>query len=95
MCQGITSFRCEASIAIGNGETVDLAIIGKNKRIAVEIETGKSDAIHNIRKCLDAGFEVVSMATSEETLERIKSRLVEFSEAELQRTRTQMIKRNW
>ena len=56
---------------IGNGETVDLAIIGKSKKIAVEIETGKSDAIRNIRKCLDAGFEVVSMATNSDALRKI------------------------
>ncbi|MFC1713554.1 ATP-binding protein [Candidatus Poribacteria bacterium] len=57
---------------IGNGETVDLAIIGKSKKIAVEIETGKSDAIRNIRKCLDAGFEVVSVATNSDALRKIK-----------------------
>jgi len=72
---------------IGNGETVDLAIIGKNKKIAVEIETGKSDAIHNIRKCLDAGFEVVSLAVNRKTMESIRSKLQCFSEDELSKIR--------
>ena len=44
------------------------------KRIAFEVETGKSDAAGNVRKCLDAGImEVVVVGTSEEsrrTLER-------------------------
>ena len=35
------------------------------KQIAFEIETGKSDAIANVRKCLDAGLNrVVVVATS-------------------------------
>jgi hypothetical protein len=76
---------------IGNGETVDLAIIGKNKKIAIEIETGKSDAIHNIRKCLDAGFEVVSLTTNEEALERIKTGLDAFTEKERRNARVKCI----
>lgn len=38
---------------------VDVVANFNGKRIAVEIETGKSDAIKNIRKCLDAGFDMV------------------------------------
>lgn len=72
---------------IGNGETVDLAIITKSKKIAVEIETGKSDAIHNIRKCLDAGFEVVSLAVNEKVLESIKTSLGHFTEDEIKKIR--------
>ena len=64
-------YKVKEEYPIGNGETVDLAIIGKTKKIAVEIETGKSDAIKNIRKCLDAGFEVVSMATNSDALRKI------------------------
>ena len=65
-------YKVKEEFPIGNGETVDLAIIGKNKKIAVEIETGKSDAIRNIQKCLDAGFEVASMATNSDTLSKVK-----------------------
>ncbi|ABW68947.1 hypothetical protein [Desulfosudis oleivorans] len=36
------------------------------KSIAVEIETGKSDFMHNIQRAIDAGFdEVVCVATNE------------------------------
>ena len=38
-----------------------MAIVGK--KIVVEIETGKSDTIRNIRKCLRAGWRVVSLYT--------------------------------
>ena len=71
---------------IGKGESVDLAIIG-NKKIAIEIETGKSDAIGNIRKCLRTGFEVVSIATNQTTLEKLTSDIRNFPEDERKRIR--------
>lgn len=77
---------------IGNGETIDLAIIGKNNKIAIEIETGKSDAIHNIRKCLDAGFEVVSLATNDQILGKIKSMLCIFTEDECRKIMAKIVK---
>ncbi len=77
-------YHVEEEYPIGNGETVDL-VIGKN--VAVEIETGKSDAIRNIRKCLDAGFEVVSVATNKSAMEKTELGLMEFSECEMQRIR--------
>ena len=50
---------------IGEGKTVDLVARSDGKRIAVEIETGKSDAVANIRKCLQAGFDsILSVATT-------------------------------
>ena len=52
---------------IGNGETVDLMVMGESKKVAIEIETGKSDAIRNIGKCLDAGYAVMSLAISKNT----------------------------
>jgi hypothetical protein len=74
----------EEEYPIGNGETVDL-VIGKN--VAVEIETGKSDAIRNIRKCLDVGFEVVSVSTNPSALDNIRAKLIQFSKKERQRIR--------
>ena len=67
---------------IGKGETVDLAIIGKDRKVAIEIETGKSDAIGNIRKCLKAGFEVVSLATDNRTLDALHNALKSLSKQE-------------
>lgn len=80
-------YKVEEEYPIGNGETVDLAIVGKKKKIAVEVETGKSDAIHNIRKCLDAGFEVVSLATNGATLEKTKIKLVVLTQKEIKKIR--------
>lgn len=76
---------------IGNDETVDLAITGKNKNIAIEIETGKSDAIRNIRKCLKAGFEVVSIPSNPDTLKKTKLSLKHFSDQELKKIRIRSI----
>ncbi|MFC1718470.1 ATP-binding protein [Candidatus Poribacteria bacterium] len=80
-------YKVKEEYPIGNGETVDLAIIGKNKKIAIEIETGKSDAVGNIRKCLAAGFEVVSVATNERALQKMESEACRLSGSELRKVR--------
>jgi len=50
---------------------VDLVIVDKN--VAIEVETGKSDFVHNIRKCLEHGFGgVISVATNKDAFEKIK-----------------------
>ena len=43
--------------------------------------------MENIRKCLKAGFEVVSVAISETVQKKIISELTHFSENERQRIR--------
>ena len=45
--------------SIGGGKTVDLACFRDGRKVAVEIETGKSYASYNLKKCLDAGFDEV------------------------------------
>jgi len=45
------------------GRAVDVVAKKDGKRIAIEVETGKSDAVYNIRKDLEAGFnEIVVVA---------------------------------
>ena len=51
-------------ISVGGGRTVDLVAVEGSKKIAIEIETGKSDAVRNIRKCLAAGFQKVLVVTA-------------------------------
>jgi len=54
-------------VPLGAGKTVDLVAQNDKERIAIEIETGKSDALGNIRKCLAAGFSrVLCFALSED-----------------------------
>lgn len=53
----------EAPLPLGGA--VDVTATKPNERVAIEVETGKSDALGNIQKALDAGFDkVVSLATS-------------------------------
>ena len=61
---------------IGGGKTVDIVARKDGKTIAIEIETGKSDALGNIRKCLKAGLgEVVSAATRAEVKRALEERV--------------------
>ena len=54
----------------------DLIVIGGNMRVAVEIETGKSDAVANVEKNLKAGFdEIISVAVNEKVEEKIRREL--------------------
>ena len=48
--------------SIGKGKKVDIVAEKDRKRIAIEIETGKSNSIYNIQKDLEGSFdEVVSL----------------------------------
>jgi hypothetical protein len=44
---------------IGGGRTVDLVAVNAKEKIAIEIETGKADAFHNLAKDLEKGFDKV------------------------------------
>lgn len=60
---------------IVNGRA-DIIVDNKKKRTAIEIETGNSDAISNIKKNLRAGFDnVVTAATNTCVLEKIRGQL--------------------
>jgi hypothetical protein len=55
----------------------DIVVMNDDKRTAVEIETGKSDVVHNVKKALNAGFdEVICVATSRYADDKIR-RLLE------------------
>ena len=44
---------------IGGGKAVDLVAVNDKERIAIEVETGKSDAFYNLTKDLKGGFDRV------------------------------------
>jgi len=44
---------------IGRGKAVDLVAVNDKERIAIEVETGKSDAFYNLTKDLQGGFDRV------------------------------------
>lgn len=52
-------------LGVGEGKTIDIVAKKNGKKIAIEIETGKSDALGNVQKSAEAGFdEVLSVASS-------------------------------
>jgi len=54
----------------------DIIVKNGNKKVAIEIETGKSNYIENIKRDLDAGFdEVISVATNKSVEEKIREEL--------------------
>ena len=64
-------YAVEEEVQIGGGKAVDLVATKPGKRIAIEVETGRSNAVENVRKALDAGFDtVISVAVSPEEKRR-------------------------
>ena len=54
----------------------DIIVLSNGKKVSVEIETGKSDFVFNIRKCLKVGFdEVICVATSRNVEGKIREEL--------------------
>ena len=59
-----------------NGERADLVAERGRERIAIEIETGNSNAIENVKKCLKAGFDfVISVPINRPIEAQIRERL--------------------
>ena len=54
---------------------MDIVVEKDGKRIAVEIETGKSEDVYNIRKALEAGFDEVVIVVIDE---KVKIELDQF-----------------
>jgi len=51
---------------VGEGRAIDLLAVKDGRRLAIEVETGKSDVAANVRKCLGTGVDkVVVVATSD------------------------------
>lgn len=58
------------------GGAVDVSATKPDERVAIEVETGKSDPLGNIQKALHAGFDkVVSLATNSATAEATEQAL--------------------
>jgi len=60
---------------LNGGRSVDIVVEKDGKRIAVEIETGRSDAVYNVRKALEAGFDEVVIVVIDE---KVKIELDQF-----------------
>jgi hypothetical protein len=61
---------------IGEGQAIDLVARKDGERMAIEIETGKSDAVHNVQRAAQAGFSRITCAALDANAERkIRSQL--------------------
>lgn len=80
------AYRVTFEFQLGQGKSVDLMAEKGEKRIAIEIETGKSDAVYNVRKCLEAGFNEISIVTLNEKMkEKIIEKLKEIPPVDSQK----------
>jgi len=65
-------YEMQEEVQIGGRSAVDLVATKDGRRIAIEIETGNSDTLHNITKCCTAGFDgVVTIGTCGQALKTI------------------------
>lgn len=61
---------------IGTGKFVDVVATKNDVKIAIEVETGRSDILANIKKCLDANFDKIIVVAINENIEsKVKSLL--------------------
>jgi len=70
-------YQVEIEKPVGEGKTVDIIASKDGERMAIEIETGKSDVDKNMLKCLNEGFSKITMVplnaiTKIEILEKIR-----------------------
>jgi hypothetical protein len=73
-------FKVHEEKPVNGGRTADLCIENNGQKIAIEIETGKSDALWNIRKDLAAGFdEVISVAVDDNVYEDLRLKLLNIN----------------
>jgi len=53
---------------VGGGKTVDIVATKDNERIAIEVETGRSDILANVEKCIADNFDkIILVATTEQS----------------------------
>ncbi len=69
-------FKVRQEVPIGQGKAGDLVIEKGGHKTAVEIETGNSKAMENIKKCTETGFrQIICVATNPLVEKQIKERL--------------------
>ena len=66
-------YKVETEVPLGGGKATDLVATKDRRRIAIEIETGNSEAAYNIKKNLDYGFSaVLCLVTRDKALVRVQ-----------------------
>ncbi len=64
--------------SLGRGKKVDVLVVKDGRKLAIETETGKSDSISNVVKCIKVGVkQIISVVTSNKLKEDIEKTLRE------------------
>ena len=72
-------YEIQKEFPIGDGKTIDLVATKNGRRVAIEVETGSSDALGNIRKCLSADFDTVfCLAIGVELTDKVRKEVANF-----------------
>lgn len=88
-------FKVTEESAVGDGKTIDIVATCNGRRIAFEIETGKSDVAANVQKCLEAGFsKIVVVATSAKLRDKLRRTAVKHAAVVLLTARELLIRRH-
>ena len=83
-------------VPVGGGKTIDIVALCNDKRIAIEIETGKSEALANIKKCIDAGLDrVIVVATSVMVHDKLSHMLPKHNAVEIVTTLELLNRYRW
>ncbi len=75
----VRNFRNNQSI--GNGKAVDIVAEKGKERIAIEIETGKSDMRANLAKCQNQPFTSILMVGINESVEQLIKSIIDDSDS--------------
>lgn len=86
-------FAVQVERALGKGRSVDLEARKGDRKIAVEVETGKSEPIRNVRKDLAAGYDRIAVVClGANVRHKIRERLAELDCPGKERVRVMTVK---
>ena len=81
---------------VGGGKAIDIVATQNGKRIAFEIETGKSDVNANVAKAISAGIKTIYIiATSTQAKRTIERKLINHSCVKVLSAGEAMTRKNW
>ena len=94
-------YSVEVELSIGESRTIDLVARKNQEIVAIEIETGQSNVVENVRKCLAAEYQRVTVLTTSRSLVPAvwrKLRAVQglpLDRVEVQDVQPFLLNRNW
>ena len=72
-------YKVEEEVSVGEGKKLDVVVEKQGKKIAIQIETGKSDIAQNVESCLAAGYsKIILIPTNQKAKVKVKETASEF-----------------